>query len=237
MATYVLIHGAWHGGWCWERVASLLRARHHEVYSPSLTGAGARKHLLSPSVGMDTYVLDVVNLIESEDLQNVILVGHSAAGAVVAKAAESIHARLMNLVYVDAAVVPSGKSLFDVFPPQWVDDMRTGATSKGEGWYMPTDFDMIMPFFASDFTEEDKRWLTSKITPQPIKPYEDKVDLSQFYELTIPKTYVRCTKTQAGIPRKVAKKFGMQYVEIDAGHDPMISQSRRFADILAGLAD
>ena len=236
MAAYVLIHGAWHGGWCWKRVASRLRAQGHEVYAPSLTGAGERKHLLSPSVGMDTYVQDVVNLIEYEELTDVVLVGHSAAGAVVAKAAESVHPRLKNLVYVDAAVLPSGKSMFDVFPPQWVEDMRAGAKSEGEGWYLPTNFGMIVPFFASDFTKEDKQWLTSKITPQPIKPYEDKVDLSRVYQLTLSKTYIRCTKSQAGIPHKVADKFGMQYVEIDAGHDPMVSQPEKFTAILAQIA-
>lgn len=236
MATYVLIHGAWHGGWCWKRVATRLRAQGHEVYAPSLTGAGERSHLLSPSVGMDTYVQDVVNLIEYEDLTDVILVGHSAAGAVVAKAAESVHSLLKNLVYVDAAVVPSGKSMFDVFPPQWVEDMRAGAASQGESWYMPTTFGMIIPFFASDFSDADKQWLTSKITPQPIKAYEDKVDLSQFYQLSLVKTYIRCTKSQAGIPRKVAEKFGMEYLEIDSGHDPMISQPEKFTAILSQLA-
>lgn len=117
MAAYVLIHGAWHGGWCWQRLARRLRAQGHEVYAPSLTSSGERKHLLAPTIGMDTYVQDVVNLIESEELSDVILVGHSAAGAVVAKAAESVHARLTNLVYVDAVVLPSGKSMFEVFPP------------------------------------------------------------------------------------------------------------------------
>jgi pimeloyl-ACP methyl ester carboxylesterase len=236
MATYVLIHGAWHGGWCWKRTARLLRAQGHEVYAPSLTGSGERKHLLSPNVGMDTYVQDVVNLIEYEELSDVILAGHSAAGAVVAKAAESVHSRLKNLVYVDAVVLPSGKSMFDVFPAQWTEGMRNSARTQGEGWYMPPEQDMIFSFFASDCSDEDKQWLWRMVTAQPIKPYEDKVDLSRFYQLRIPKTYIKCTKSQAGIPRSVAEKFGMQYFEIDAGHDPMVSQPEQLAAILAQLA-
>lgn len=236
MATYVLIHGAWHGGWCWKRVARRLRAQGHEVYAPSLTGSGERKHLLSASISMDTYVQDVVNLVEYEELTDVVLVGHSAAGSIVAKAAESVHARLKNLVYVDAVVLPSGKSMFDVFPPQWTEGMRTSARTQGEGWCMPPEQDMIFSFFASDCSDEDKQWLWRMVTPQPIKPYEDKVDLSRFYQLTLPKTYIRCTKSQAGIPRPVAEKFGMHYIEIDAGHDPMVSQPEPLAVILAQVA-
>jgi len=236
MAVYVLIHGAWHGGWCWKRAASRLRGQGHEVYAPSLTGSGERKHLLSPAIGMDTYVQDVVNLIEYEELSDVVLVGHSAAGAVVSKAAESAQPRLKRLVYVDAVVLPSGKSMFDVFPPQWTEGMRNSAKTQGEGWRMPPEQDMIFSFFASDCNDADKQWLWRMVTPQPIKPYEDKVDLSRFYQLSIPKTYIRCTKSQAGIPRNVAEKFGMQYVEIEAGHDPMVSQPEQFVAILAECA-
>lgn len=236
MAVYVLVHGAWHGGWCWKRTAARLRAQGHDVYAPSLTGAGDRKHLLSPTVGMDTYVQDVVNLIEYEELADVVLAGHSAAGAVVAKAAESVHSRLKRLVYVDAVILPSGKTMFDVFPAQWTEGMRNSARTQGEGWYLPPEQPMIFSFFGSDCSDEDKRWLWRKVTPQPIKPYEDKVDLGRFYQLKLPQTYVRCTKSQAGIPRSVADKFGLHYVEIDAGHDPMVSQPERFSEILLQAA-
>lgn len=101
---------------------------------------------------------------------------------------------------------------------------------------MPPEQDMIFSFFASDCNDEDKQWLWRKVTAQPIKPYEDKVDLSRFYQLIIPKTHIKCTKSQAGIPRNVAEKFGMQYVEIEAGHDPMVSQSEQLTAILARLA-
>ena len=130
--------------------------------------------------------------------------GHSAAGAVVAKAAESVHSRLKRLVYVDAVILPSGKSMFDVFPAQWTEGMRNSAGRKGEGWYRPPEQSMIFSFFGSDCSDEDKQWLWRKVTPQPVKPYEDKVDLGRFYQLKLPQTYVRCTKPQAGIPHPSA---------------------------------
>lgn len=232
MAAYVLIHGAWHGGWCWKRVAGQLRSQGQDVHAPSLTGSGERKHLLSPAIGMDTYVQDVVNLIEYRELEDVVLAGHSAAGALISKAAESVRERLRALVYVDAVILPSGKSMFDVFPPQMTEGMRTSAKDHGEGYYMPPEEEMLYSFFASDCTEEDKRWIVRMATPQVIKPYEDKVDLTRFDQLSIPKTYVRCLRSSAGTHRKVADKYGMRYAEIDAGHDPMISRPEELVAIL-----
>jgi pimeloyl-ACP methyl ester carboxylesterase len=235
MATYVLIHGAWHGGWCWKRVLPHLRSAGHEAYAPSLTGSGDRKHLLAPTVGMDTYVNDVLNLVESEELSDVILVGHSAAGAVISKAAESLPDRLRNLVYVDGAILPSGKSLFDVFPKQWVEQMRTSAREQGHGLYMPPEEGMIFSFFASDCNDADRQWIWRRVTPQPIKPYEDKVNLERFRELKPPRTYISCTRSRAGINRTQAEALGMRYFEIDSGHDPMISQPEQLASILLEL--
>lgn len=235
MSTFVLIHGAWHGGWCWKRVRNVLRSQGHDVYSPSLTGSGERVHLLSPEIGMDTYVQDIVNLIEYEELDDVVLAGHSAAGAAVSKAAESVHERLKALVYVDSVILPNGKCMFDVFPPKWAEGMRASARDHGEGYYMPPEQEMMFSFFASDCSDQDKQWVLRMATAQPMKPYEDKVDLKRFYQMEIPKTYIRCTQSQAGLPAETAAKFGMQYVEIDAGHDPMISRPDEFAAILSKI--
>jgi pimeloyl-ACP methyl ester carboxylesterase len=235
MSAYVLIHGAWHGGWCWKRVAKILRAAGHEVFAPSLTGSGERKHLLSPSVGMDTYVADIVNLIEYEELDDVVLVGHSAAGAAVSKAAETVHDRLKALVYLDSVVLPSGKSMFDVFPEQWIDQMRGAAEKDGGNNAAPPEKPMMYGFFASDCTDEDKAWVLRMATAQPLKPYEDKVDLDKFYGLDISKTYINCKQSQGGLPGKVAEKLGLRYVEMDSGHDPMVSQPEELAEILLAV--
>lgn len=235
MTTFVLIHGAWHGGWCWKRVAPILRAAGHEVFAPSLTGSGERKHLLSPAVGMDTYVADVANLIDSEELDNVVLVGHSAAGAAISKAAETVHDRLKALVYVDSVVLPSGKAMFDIFPAQWVDQMRGAAARDGDLNAAPPEKQMIYSFFASDCSDDDKAWILRMATAQPLKPYEDKVDLTKFQGLNISKTYIGCKQSQGGLPRDVAEKFGLRYVEMDSGHDPMVSKPDELAEILLAV--
>ena len=116
MATYVLVHGAGHGGWCYQRVARLLRAEGHEVYTPSLTGLGERAHLLTPHVGLDTHIADIVSLLEHEDLTDVILAGHSYGGIVITGAADRALNRVAQLVYLDAAILYNGESLHDVTP-------------------------------------------------------------------------------------------------------------------------
>src|SRR5918997_4262365 len=102
MATYVLVHGGWHGGWCWKKVTPLLQAAEHEVYTPTLTGLGERSHLLSDAVDQETHITDVVNVLEYEDLQEVILVGHSYAGMVITGVADRLPERIGHLVYFDA---------------------------------------------------------------------------------------------------------------------------------------
>src|SRR5438128_128006 len=105
MATFVLVHGAWHGGWCWKRVTPLLRAAGHEVYATTLTGLGERVHLASPNVGLALHVQDVVGVLEYEDLRDVILVGHSYGGIVISGVADRVPERLRHLVYLDALVL------------------------------------------------------------------------------------------------------------------------------------
>ena len=111
MATYVLVHGAWHGGWCWNRVAPLLRDKGHDVYTPTLTGLGERVHLATPEVDLSTHVTDVVNVIEFEDLRNVVLMGHSYGGQVITGVAGAIPERIGQLVYLDASLPNDGESL------------------------------------------------------------------------------------------------------------------------------
>jgi hypothetical protein len=125
--------------------------------------------------------------------------------------------------------------MFDVFPAAWTEGMRASARERGEGWYMPPEKEMIFNFFAADCEAADRQWLWRRVTAQPIRPYEDKVDLRRFYELAVAKTYIRCLKSQAGVSRAVAEKFHMNYAEVDAGHDAMVSQPERLAAILGEL--
>ena len=109
-ATFVLVHGAWHGGWCWSRVAPLLRGAGYPVFAPTLTGLGERLHLLTPQVDLDTHVRDITSLLDYEDLHNVILVGHSYGGMVISGVAETAGTRLAQLVYLDAFLPEDGKA-------------------------------------------------------------------------------------------------------------------------------
>ena len=112
--TYVLVHGAWHGGWCWRRVAPLLAAAGHRVLVPTLTGLGERAHLLTPETGLSTFARDVMAVIEAEEAEDVVLVGHSFGGVVVSMVADRMAERIARLVYLDATVLRSGESPFSV---------------------------------------------------------------------------------------------------------------------------
>ena len=117
MATFVLVHGAWHGSWCWKRVRQALQDAGHDVFTPTLTGVGERSHLLSLHVNLETHIDDVVNLIRWEDLSDVVLCGHSYGGCVISGVADRVPDRIRALVYLDAFVLRDGQSLHDTLPP------------------------------------------------------------------------------------------------------------------------
>src|SRR5262249_37605119 len=117
MATFVLVHGAWHGSWCWKRVREALRARGHVVFTPTLTGVGERPHLLAPDINLDTHIEDVANLIRLEELTDVVLCGHSYGGCVIGGVVDRVPERIGALVYLDAFILENGQSLHDTLPP------------------------------------------------------------------------------------------------------------------------
>src|SRR5580658_10519078 len=116
MATFVLVHGAWHGSWCWKRVRGALQKQGHEVFTPTLSGVGERSHLLTQQIDLDTHTLDVLNLIQWEELDDIVLCGHSYGGMVATGVADRIPERIRALVFLDAFVPESGQSLMDFAP-------------------------------------------------------------------------------------------------------------------------
>src|SRR5262249_21902502 len=114
MATFVLVHGAWHGGWCWQKVIPFLEAAGHEVHAPTLTGLAERASELSPDVGLDTHIQDIVGLLEEKNLNGVILVGHSYGGMVITGVVDQVPERIAHLVYLDTFVPRNGESMADV---------------------------------------------------------------------------------------------------------------------------
>jgi pimeloyl-ACP methyl ester carboxylesterase len=132
--TYILVHGAWHGSWCWKRVRAALQSAGHNVFTPTLTGLGERSHLNSAAVDFSTHIADIVNLIQWEELSDAVLCGHSYAGCVIAGVADQIPDRIKTLVFLDGFVLENGESLMDIVPSDVAQAIREQARATGEGW-------------------------------------------------------------------------------------------------------
>lgn len=228
-ATFVLIHGAWHGGWCWKKVTPLLRAAGYEVFTPTLTGLAERAHLLGPDIGLHTHIADIVGLLEYEDLYNVILVGHSYGGMVISGVAEAVAARLAHLVFLDAFVPQDGQSLFDTIPDQGA-AMKKIAEESGDGWQVPLG---NATFGVTD--EVDVAWMTPRITAQPLCSFTESVRLTNQAALALPRSYVLCRQDEPSLFDPFAKQAqhaGWGYYELMTVHDAMITMPEALANIL-----
>jgi pimeloyl-ACP methyl ester carboxylesterase len=196
MATFVLVHGAWGGGWAWKRVAPLLRAHGHEVFTPTLTGLGERVHLARPDVNLDTHIQDIVNLLLYEDLANVVLVGWSYGGMVITGVLDRVPERLAHVAYVDAEVPRDGESEFSISGPEFRDEMEQSAQSSGEGWKASIgNAEAIDAFFGPWLPDaETRRWFAAKIASngQPIETFRQPVRLCNPAADAVPGTFIRC---------------------------------------------
>jgi pimeloyl-ACP methyl ester carboxylesterase len=230
VATFVLVHGAWHGGWCWKKVSPLLRAAGHEVYTPTLTGLGERAHLASPEIGLSTHIQDVVNVLEYEDLREVVLVGHSYGGMVIAGVADRAAARVAHLVYFDAVVPRDGEGEFDHFADHGA-GMQEHARARGDGWRVPPPAEEALVAWAGT---AELPWLTERLTPHPLKSLREPVRLATSATTLIPATYIRCTDTPLTVLAEStvrAKAAGWRYRELPTGHDAMVTMPRELADL------
>ena len=236
MATLVLVHGAWHGGWCWRRLTPLLRGAGHEVYVPTLTGLGERAHLLSPAVGLDTHAQDVVGVLEYEALDRVVLVGHSYGGMVITAVAQQAAARLAHLVYLDAFVPRDGECLLDLLGEKGRDATLARARAEGQGWRLPPPRDES-PFGTRD--EADIRWLRSKLGAHPVKSLQQPVRLTDPGAVALPRTFIDCTET-AWFPqpaRRARSEPGWHYRALPTGHDAMITAPHELATVLQEITE
>jgi pimeloyl-ACP methyl ester carboxylesterase len=232
MATFVLVHGAWHGAWCWRRVARLLTRAGHDVFTPTLTGVGERSHLLSPDIGLDTHILDIVNEMKWQDLSGVVLVGHSYGGMVISGVAETMEKSIASFVMLDAFLAEDGQSIVDLQPPPareaFLAAERDGATT-------------IPPRPAAMFhvNNKDQAWVDAQCTPQPIKCFLQKQALTGARDRIAKKAYIRAT----GYPSHpfdrsmtIARARGWQIYEAICGHDVMLDMPERLAEILQDAA-
>lgn len=230
MATLVLVHGAWLGGWVWQRVAGELRARGHTVFAPTLTGLGEREHLLGPDVDLDLHVTDLLNLLGYEDLQRVTLVGHGYGGVVVQRAAALAPERTGRLVFLDALLAAAGASLYDTLGAEAVGALATRAfDDEGVMVYGP-DAGLLLDGLA----KRDADWVEDRLTPMPVAPYAQRVAAVAASGVTAPVLYVRCAQGDplAASGQTLARGWGWPVQEIAAGHLPMIGQHEPVAELL-----
>ena len=229
--TYVLLHGAWHGAWCWQKLTPLLEARGAQVHTPTQTGLGERAHLLSPSVGLETFVDDLMQVLVDEDLWDVILVGHSFGGNAITAVADRCPERLRHLVYLDAVIPRSGQSAMSQLSLELQQARRQAAIESSGGLTMPVPD--ARAFGVSD--PDDARWLSAHLTPHPIKTYEDALTLNHPPGHGVPTTYIAVTPDYG--PTEKSRDYAKaqpdwNYLELAAGHDAMVTSPEALAEML-----
>jgi pimeloyl-ACP methyl ester carboxylesterase len=246
MATFVLVHGAWHGGWCWKKVVPLLRSGGHEVFTPTLTGLGERSHLANPAVNLSTHTQDIINLLVYEDLERVVLVGHSYAGMVISAVAEQTPKRLARLIYLDAFVPEDGLALVDFTAPeaQQRAAMEQRVRAEGSGWALPSlrpgPWEPFLREYWGINDEADLGWLLPRLDPHPFASMTEPVRLPRNAMATLPRAYLRCTLVPHPhfdlVAAEARQSPDWRYRELDTGHDAMVTAPHELAAALLELA-
>jgi pimeloyl-ACP methyl ester carboxylesterase len=237
VATYVLVHGGGHGGWCYQRVARLLRSEGHDVHTPTLAGLGEHAHLLDQRVDLDCHVQDVAALLHYEDLRDVILVGHSYGGMVITGAADRATDRVGRLVYLDAATPRNGESLEDV-AGSVINAVRPfGKTVDGMELVLLPDPEAGLLYGVTD--RDDLKWMAERLTPHPWVCFSQPLDLRNEAALwAIPQYHVVCTSTLAtrDPEQMAAARDAGRLWDLDTGHDLMITEPEWVAKVLGEVA-
>jgi pimeloyl-ACP methyl ester carboxylesterase len=236
MATFVLVHGAWHGGWGWKKVTPLLRAAGHDVYTPTLTGLGERVHLLTPAVNLSTQVQDIVNVLVYEDLHNVVLVGWSHGGMVISGVAEAAAERISRLVYVDAFLPDPGESAFSIAPfiRDWWE--RDSHETNGVQVQQPWNLEQLRSQGITD--PDDLAWIEQRMTPQPLVTWAEPLPLPEHRATLLPRSYIWCAEVpETRFQFEKAKALGLDCHELPSGHLPMYTAPRELAALLSKIAE
>ena len=229
MATYILIHGAYQGGWIWKPVATRLRAAGHLVFAPTLDGCGERHHLVRRGITVTTHAQEVAQLLFYEDLTGVVLVGTSSGGMVIQKAAELARDRIARLVFVDALALLPGERVDAIVKraaPNQTDELTTGPTRADAESRLFRDLDPAV-----------RAWALARITPHPVAALEAPMEPTTFWEQAWPATVIRCLRA-ANPPeahqRRTAERLKAAWRELDAGHYPMLSEPEALTRLLLG---
>ena len=229
MAAYVLVHGAYQGGWIWKPVVDRLRAAGHRVYAPTLDGCAERHYLVRPGITVATHAQEVAQLLFYEDLDRVVLVGTSSGGMVICKAAELARDRIARLVFVDALALMSGEKVGDIV--KRVAANETTAITTG-----PTRADVEKRLFA-DLDPDTRAWALARYTPHPVAALEAPVELGSFWNQAWTTTVIRCRRAMnppEAHQRRTAERLKAVWHELDTGNYPMLSQPEELTRLLLG---
>ena len=249
MSALVLIHGAWHGAWCWRRVLPGLRAAGHGAHAVTLTGVGERAHLLRPDLRLRDHIADVLGLIDAEELgDDLVLVGHSYGGLVMTGVADALLARGLkprHLVYVDAVTPHPGESWSSQHAPETVRARLEAAAQRPGGAMPPPD----AAVFGLDGADRD--WVNRRQTPHPGHTYTQPLDFDPARVAAVPRTFISCTSPRLPTIEPSRQRLadplfwdgrwtgggGVQVIEMATGHDPMLSEPEAFQRVLLKLGD
>ncbi len=244
MADFVLVHGAWHGAWCWQRVTAALQAQGHRVHAVTLTGLADRVHLMSPAITLETHIADVVNTIEAEELQQVVLAVHSYAGMIGTAVADRMPQRLKHLVFVDAVVPKPGES-WSSTQASATREARLAAAQASSDYTFPAPDPGVF-----GLAGDDLEWVKRRQTPHPGHTYQAPLDFDPRRVAQVPRTFIDCIQPALGTIDAVRKRVrdprfwdgawaggaGMRIAEIRTGHDPMVSAPQELTRLLLECA-
>lgn len=233
--TFVLIHGAWHGGWCWAPLARELTAKGHLVTTPTLTGLGERAHLLSPSVDLSTHIMDVVNHIDAEELSSIVLVGHSYGGFVIRGVSEKRAENISHIVYLDAFVPSDGEAVINYTPKERAQMIRDTMARDPAGTAPPPN--------AAAFGVKDPgqaEWVNRRMTPHPLRTYLQAVTLTSRADSIRSRSYFACLSPKLDVfestRERIRNDSSWRYLELQQGHDVMVTAPKLLAETLSSFA-
>jgi pimeloyl-ACP methyl ester carboxylesterase len=233
MADFVLVHGAWHGAWCWKRILPGLWSAGHRAFAVSLTGTGERSHQIAPGIRLTDHVEDVAAVIEAEELQRAIVVGHSYGGLIITGLADRMPERIARLVYVDAVVPLPGESWSSGHAEATRAQRRAAIAATGA----------IPPSDPAQFglAGEDAQWLARRMRPQPGGVYDDPLHFDAARLAALPRSFIDCNAPALGtidaMRARVRAQPGWDVHEIATGHDPMVSAPEALLSLLLATAD
>jgi len=228
MATFVLIHGAWHGAWIWPRTARILRSQGHDVFTPTLTGVGERSHLAGKEVNLSLHILDVCNVLRWENLQDIILCGHSYGGAVVTGVADAMPERIRALVYADAFVLENGEAIWDYVEPMRPYFIEGAGEHAGRTKPIPSE--------AFRVNTPDLEWVKSKVVPMALACFVERIRLQGNHLKVNKRTYIYAEGWSPSPFTRFYEKLksapGWSVLRTMTGHHMMLDDPEGFAGML-----